>query len=161
MPAKSPPQGLLLNKILRELGRAILAQRKLLKISSIATAEAAGISRMTLNRIEKGEASVTLGAYLNVISVLGLSIVLVDQSTPSKMNREKMVELPKKIRLADYPQLKKIAWQLNDTKELSPKEALALYERNWRHIDLNEMEKKERALIQALVAEIGMGRLLV
>jgi transcriptional regulator with XRE-family HTH domain len=127
----------------------------------VATAEAAGISRMTLNRIEKGEASVTLGAYLNVISVLGLSLEVIDQGTKAKLTSEIKTKLPKKIRLADYPQLKILAWQLGGAKELSPKEALALYERNWRHIDLKQMDKKERDFIQVLIAEIGKGRLLV
>lgn len=161
MPAKSPPQGSQLKKILRDLGKAILTQRKQLKISSVVTAEAAGISRMTLNRIEKGEASVTLGAYLNVISVLGLSLEVIDQGTKAKLISEIKAKLPKKIRLADYPQLKKLAWQLGGAKELSPKEVLALYERNWRHIDLKQMDKKERDFIQVLIAEIGKGRLLV
>lgn len=48
---------------LREIGRHIRAHRRALRISAIATAEAAGISRVTLHRIEKGEPSVNAGAY--------------------------------------------------------------------------------------------------
>jgi hypothetical protein len=47
---------------LRQLGQEIRERRKQLKLSAVATSEAAFISRMTLNRIEKGEPSVTLGA---------------------------------------------------------------------------------------------------
>jgi transcriptional regulator with XRE-family HTH domain len=36
---------------------------KALKVSATTAAEAAGMSRMTLHRIERGEPSVTMGAY--------------------------------------------------------------------------------------------------
>ena len=36
--------------------------------------------------------------------------------------------------------------------ELSPADALTLYERNWRHIDRASMEPAERAFLQALLA---------
>jgi hypothetical protein len=161
MPAKSPPLLPHLDKKLAELGHAILAQRQQLRISSVVTAESAGVSRMTLNRIEKGSPSVTLGAYLSVVSVLGLSIEITDSNAKLKINKKAEFKLPKKIRLANYPQLKKLAWQLKNTVEVSPQEALSLYERNWRHIDLKKIDKKERELIQALIAKIGRGRLLV
>ena len=36
-------------------------------------AERASISRMTLNRVEKGEAGVSMGAYATVLFVLGMA----------------------------------------------------------------------------------------
>lgn len=158
MPSPAPPRGLQLKKILRQLGEQIRSRRKLLKISAIATSEAAGISRMTLNRIERGEASVTLGAYLNVISTLGLKLHLEDPKVRAHVSRPK---LPEKIRLADYPQLKRLAWQLKGTTEVTAEEALDLYERNWRHLDQKKLSANERQLIERLLARLGRSRLLV
>ena len=62
---------------------------------------------------------------------------------------------------ADYQQLKRLAWQLKDTKELTPREALDLYERNWRHVDTAAMDEGERELIEVLLAAFGRERLLV
>lgn len=158
MPSSAPPRGAHLKKILRQLGQQVRTRRKLLKVSTVATAEAAGISRMTLNRIEHGEASVTLGAYLNVISVLGLELKFIDPRTNKKCSQ---LKLPKKIRLADYPQLKKLAWQIKDTTEVTAEEALDLYERNWRHIDRDKLSAREQHLIEALLAKLGRSDLLV
>jgi len=113
------------------LGAQIHERRKALKVSAVATAEAAGVSRMTLNRIEHGEASVTLGSYLNVISVLGLNLDLSDINSKNLALHSPDLKLPKKIKLADYPQLKRLAWQLKDTKEMTPKEVLIW----WRNSD--------------------------
>ena len=54
-----------------------------------------------------------------------------------------------------------IAWQLHGVDEVSPREALDLYERNWRHVDRAALTESEAALIDALSREIGGGRLLV
>jgi transcriptional regulator with XRE-family HTH domain len=158
MPATAPPRGTQLKKILRQLGQQLRVRRKLLKVSAVATSEAAGISRMTLNRIESGEPSVTLGAYLNVISVLGLELELCDRRTRQKNSR---FELPEKIRLSDYPQLKKLAWQLKHTTEVTAEEALDLYERNWRHVERDKLSAQERQLIEGLLAKLGRSDLLV
>jgi transcriptional regulator with XRE-family HTH domain len=63
---------------LAELGERIREHRKRLKVSAVATAEAAGMSRVTLHRIERGEASVTIGAYMNAVAALGLDLRVVD-----------------------------------------------------------------------------------
>ncbi len=159
MPAAAPPRGPQLKKALRQLGQQIQLRRKLLKVSAVAAAEASGVSRMTLNRIESGEASVTFGAYLNVISVLGLTVELSDPKNRPKPARDR--EDLDRIRLADYPQLKQLAWQLKDTTELSAEEALELYERNWRHVEKKKLTARERALIKALLARLARAGLLV
>ena len=56
---------------LQALGEQIRAQRKALRLSATVTAEAAGLSRVTLHRIEKGEPSVTMGAWCNAMAALG------------------------------------------------------------------------------------------
>jgi hypothetical protein len=58
------------------------------------------------------------------------------------------------VRLADYPQLKDLAW--NRVDEFIPaKEAFQLYERNWRLLDLETLDDSERALITHLKAKLG------
>lgn len=59
-------------RILAELGGNIKLARLRRKFSSAVVAERAGISRATLWQIEKGSPSVSLGAYIQVLSVLGL-----------------------------------------------------------------------------------------
>jgi len=58
--------------ILEELGENIKLARKRRKLTAIQLSERAGIVRMTLYQIEKGNPSVTIGAYFNVLRVLGL-----------------------------------------------------------------------------------------
>ena len=158
MPSTAPPRGTQQKKILRQLGQQIRLRRKLLKVSAVATSEAAGVSRMTLSRIENGEASVTIGAYFNVISVLGLEFDLREPSVRQKGSR---FQLPEKIRIADYPQLKLLAWQLKGTTEITGEEALDLYERNWRHLERDKLSAQEQQLIEGLLAKLGRSGLLV
>jgi len=119
------------------------------------------MSRVTLHRIERGEVSVAMGAYLAVIFALGLKIELADPQKRKQGPRALARTLPSKIRLAEYSQLKRLAWQLKGIKKISPKEALDLYERNWRHVDPKEMDSHEQEFLKALLAAFGRERLLV
>lgn len=58
--------------LLEQMGENIKLARKRRKLTSIQVAERADISRTTLYQIEKGTASVAIGAYFNVLRVLGL-----------------------------------------------------------------------------------------
>lgn len=142
----------------RQLGATLRARRKLLAINMTAAAEAAGISRVTWYRLEKGEPTVALGSLLAAARVLGLELALRDPDErpvrePGPPERD---WLPLTIRLADYPQLRQLAWQIGDASEtLTPREALGLYERNWRHLDAPTLEPHERALIKALRHTFG------
>lgn len=60
------------NQLLEQMGENIKLARKRRKLTTIQVAERAGIARSTLYLVEKGDASVTLGAYFNVLRVLGL-----------------------------------------------------------------------------------------
>lgn len=57
---------------LKKLGVDIKDARRRRRIPMELMSERAGISRTTLTRIEKGEDSVALGAYANVLFVLGM-----------------------------------------------------------------------------------------
>ena len=59
-------------KILEQLGENIKLARKRRSLTTIQVAERAGIDRSTLYEIEKGNSSVSLGAYFNTLRVLGL-----------------------------------------------------------------------------------------
>ena len=59
-------------KILEQAGENIKLARKRRKFTTIQVAERAGINRSTLYEIEKGNPSVSLGAYFNTLRVLGL-----------------------------------------------------------------------------------------
>lgn len=59
-------------KILGQLGENIKLARKRRKLTTIQVAERAGIDRSTLYLIEKGNPGVSMGAYFNVLRVLGL-----------------------------------------------------------------------------------------
>ena len=136
-----------------EIGKQIRAQRKNLGVSATTAAEAAGMSRVTWYRIEKGMTSITLGAFLSTLDVLGLDLRITPSTSrvsniDDEVNDTKSV--PVHIALADYPQLKQIAWQVQGVDVLSPREALTIYERNWRHLDLESMEPHERNLVKAL-----------
>ncbi|MGY6518788.1 MAG: helix-turn-helix transcriptional regulator [Lysobacteraceae bacterium] len=141
---------------LRRLGREIRDRRKALGITAQATAESAGLSRITLHRIEKGEASVSIGAWLNVAAVLGLqpgSLLEAGHRTDTGAPADGWI--PARIRLDRYPQLRALAWHVQGTDVLSPVEALAVYERNARHLDQARLSDAERDLIQAL--RLGLG----
>jgi transcriptional regulator with XRE-family HTH domain len=157
MPASAPATGEIAATKLLALGGQIRAQRKRLGVSATTAAEAAGMSRVTLHRIERGEPSVTMGAYLNAATALGLELGVADP----QLRRSKAAAVPTRIRLADYPQLERLAWQYQGASEVTPAEALGLYERNWRHIEQGALAPHERALIQQLVARLGGSRLLV
>jgi len=58
------------------LGQQIRTRRKALGLSATVAAEAAGLSRVTLHRMEKGAPAVTMAAYLNVMVALGLDFSL-------------------------------------------------------------------------------------
>jgi transcriptional regulator with XRE-family HTH domain len=138
---------------LQALGAQIRAQRKALRLSATVTAEAAGMSRVTLHRIENGEASVTMGAWCNALSALGMTL----QARSVADNRVSMGQpiehagwIPARVVLADYPQLRALAWQVRGTDTLTPTEALDIYERNARHLDLQTLSAAEQALLQAL-----------
>lgn len=59
-------------KILDQLGENIRLARKRRKLTTVQTAERADINRSTLVEIEKGNPSVSMGAYFNTLRVFGL-----------------------------------------------------------------------------------------
>ena len=148
----------------QRIGAELRARRKALGISATSAADAAQMSRVTWHRLEKGEGTVALGSLLAAARVLGLDLIL-GIAGRKPMAAEDMPPgdwLPLRIRLDDYPQLRELAWQVGDGAEiLSPREALGLYERNWRHVRPDSLEPRERALLDALRRTFGAESLRV
>jgi transcriptional regulator with XRE-family HTH domain len=163
MPAASPHVGDASAASLAALGQRIRAHRKLLRVSATDAAEASGISRVTLHRVERGEPSVAMASYVSAVAALGLELDIVKAREPHTGTRgaPQTAASPAALRLGDYPQLQRLAWQRDASTTLSAEEALALYERNWRHVDRGAMDARERALLDRLKRELGGGRLLV
>jgi transcriptional regulator with XRE-family HTH domain len=154
MPAASPPLTGEASATLAQVGTLLRSRRRGLKISSTAAAEAAGVSRVTLHCIEKGEPSVTAGADAAAAIALGLRIRVAPlEATAPAPDHEGWI--PARIPLNRYPILKELAWQVHGTDILSPREALNIYERNWRHLNAQALSREERDLIDALREALG------
>ena len=158
MPSTAPPTLDKANRRLEAFGRHIHTRRKSLRISATTAAEAAGMSRMTLHRIERGEPSVTMGAYMNALAALGLDVevtapiegIAKETATPASS------PMPTKtVRVGNFAQLRRLAWQLPADAELTPEEAWGTYERNWRHADPSALEDNERQLLAELARLLG------
>lgn len=152
MPAKNPEVTAETAHRLRVLGGRIRAQRKKLKLNATVAAEAAGMSRVTWYRIEKGAPAVTMGAWFNAVTVVGLTL---DIPGTEITGADRRGWIPARIRLADYPELEKLAWHVRDAEVLSAREALDIYERNQRHLDPDAMTPEEAQLLDALRTAFG------
>ncbi|MEO6103576.1 MAG: helix-turn-helix transcriptional regulator [Pseudoxanthomonas sp.] len=133
----APPPNALGLKLRDARQRAHLTQAQL--------AERVGMPRQKLIQLEQGKPGVAVGAYAAVVAALGLEVTLE----------------PARLRLADYPQLRQIAWNRPQEDRILERDALALYERNWRLIDRDRMPPHERALLERLVEQYGAGILHV
>lgn len=167
MPAAAPPPVAGAEKAFATLGQGIRARRKALSVTATTAAQAAGLSRVTWHRIEQGEPSVTMGAYVNAMLALGL-LPAVQEATPASPARQHNAErapsdetAPTTVMLSHYPELRRLAWQLPETFELTAAEALGLYERHWRHLDPARLDPTEQALLDRLRRTVGKGHLLV
>ena len=152
MPAKNPRISGETAQRLSVLGGRIRERRKKLKLSATVAAEAAGMSRITWYRIEKGEPAVTMGAWFNAAAVLGLTL---DIPETEEAEADRRGWIPARIRLADYPELEKLAWHVRGVEDLSAREALDVYERNQRHLDLGAMTPEEMQLLVDLRMAFG------
>ncbi|UHD16380.1 helix-turn-helix domain-containing protein [Thiocapsa bogorovii] len=78
-PPLASPAAAVKHKVLDE---RIRARHRGLGIDATVIAEAAGTSRITLDRIEKGEPAPTIGAYLNAVVALGLDFDILTPVNP-------------------------------------------------------------------------------
>jgi transcriptional regulator with XRE-family HTH domain len=147
------------------LGQKIRAQRKALGVRINSAARASGISRMTLIRIERGANSICIDAYIKLCKALGLDLdILKPLGLPMSKIEEGTIKFniaEAHIRIRDYPQLRGLSWQLNHDVLLTDKEVIGIYERNKRFLEIHEIQRHERLLMQRLIDEYGMEQLLL
>ncbi len=89
-------------RALRKLGHDIRDARRRRRIPVAILAERASISRMTLNKLEKGDPGVSAGTYATVLFSLGMADRLADVADPRHDDVGLALEeeqLPQRIRL--------------------------------------------------------------
>lgn len=72
-----------------------------------------------------------------------------------------MDEDPDKVVPAYYGELSRLAWNRDPQQPITGQEALALYEANWRHVDVACLSGDEITLIQELIRLHGAGHSLI
>ncbi|MCL7466259.1 hypothetical protein [Phaeovulum sp. NW3] len=61
------------------------------------------------------------------------------------------------IHVNAYPQLRSLCWNRPDNAVVDGPEALGLYENNWRLVEPEKFDRRERRLLDVLVARFGNG----
>jgi len=92
---------------------------------------------------------------MNALAALGLALGVLSPTETVQQKANRRGWIPARIRLEEYPQLKRLAWQVHGTDTLTPPEALSIYTRNSRHMDESAMEPHERELLEALHLALG------
>jgi len=90
-------------RALRKLGHDIRDARRRRRIPVAILAQRASISRMTLNKVEKGQPGVSAGTYATILFALGLADRLADVADPRYDSVGLALEeehLPQRIRLS-------------------------------------------------------------
>ncbi|MBF0107168.1 MAG: helix-turn-helix domain-containing protein [Deltaproteobacteria bacterium] len=138
------------NDLLLSLGKRLRAERKKRKVSAQAMAESIQVSRLTLERMEKGRPTVAVGVFIKALSALGLTCQVASTFEASVDRAKADLVVPAQIRLQDYPELKLLAWHAKGAEHLKPGEVFEIYDRNMRHLNAANLSQKEKNLIKAL-----------
>lgn len=75
-------------QLLAQMGEQLKLARKRRKLSTLQASERAGVSRTTLYLIEKGDSRVSIGAYCNVLRVLGLQNDILKIAADDELGRK-------------------------------------------------------------------------
>lgn len=132
---------------LADLGGHIKQLRKSHNLSAQSLASIAGISRVTLHRVESGEPGVAAGAYAAVLAALGSTLAATGQSVD--------FALPSYVYVDDYPVLRSMSWQLREGILITPAEAWQIYSRHSDLLDTSVVALQEARLLRALKRKFG------
>jgi transcriptional regulator with XRE-family HTH domain len=77
-----------LSRILKEMGENIRLARLRRRLSATLLAQRAGITRVTLKKVESGDSGATLGAYAHVLQSLGLAGDLAQIARDDELGRK-------------------------------------------------------------------------
>jgi len=75
-------------KVLAQLGENIKLARKRRQYTQVLISERTGLSRLTIRKIEHGDAKVSIGHYVAVLSVLGLVEGLASVASDDELGRK-------------------------------------------------------------------------
>ena len=75
----------------------------------------------------------------------------------SRAHNRRMTPAIDKIVIRDFPQLALIAWNRRPDDVITGEEAFALYEANWRFIEEDRLQPREREMIARLTEVYGHG----
>lgn len=101
MPSKAPVLYPRQARLLAELGRRLKQARLRRRLPATLVAERADISRQTVSKVERGDASVTMGTYLRVLVVLNLEGDLAQVALDDSLGRRLQdagLETPRRVR---------------------------------------------------------------
>lgn len=130
-----------------DLGRNLRHARKNAGLTLHQLAQRTGFSVRLLSEAERGKPGVSIGRILDIAAAVGVKLTTRDAAE-------------RKIAIAAYPQLRLLVWQ-GARRRISERDALALYEANWRFVDPAKLEPHEAELIDQLKESHAAGVLNV
>ena len=91
---------------------------------------------------------------MSTLQALGMQMTI--SSRLDTDNKSQQLDLSK-IAIDEYPELKKISWQLKDGVTLTAVEAKNMYERNEKYISFDTLCEQEKKLIDQLGVQFKKG----
>ena len=131
-----------------QLGQRFRQARQRAGLTLEALAARTGLSLRFLSELERGKDGASLGRVLQVAAALGVELQALESAIPL-------------IEISRYPELKLLGWQRTGQRFIDERDALALYEANWRFVDAEHLIPREAALIRQLADRHGRGVLNV
>lgn len=131
-----------------QLGQTLRAARQRAGLTLEDLSGRTGLSLRFLSELERGKEGASLGRVLRVAAALGVDL-------QSRTVPDLMIEIDR------FPELKLLSWQRSGERLIDEREALALYEANWRFVDGEHLISREADLIRQLAERHGHGVLNV
>ncbi|WP_395339532.1 helix-turn-helix domain-containing protein [Ningiella sp. W23] len=141
---------------LKDIGAEVKQFRKSHSLTQIILAETLEIDRRTLAKLERGDASITIGTAFHILKCLGFSVSVQSPTQCEALSEALDKEyLPMQIKLSDYPVLRRCAWQLKADDTVTPPVAFTLYQNKKSDFETRNMSRKEQSLVACLEQVYG------